>query len=80
MCKANFRIGYHPCVREEAIDLLMAGNSKAYVARTMKVTYPTVINWLSSYRLAEAEIDGYIRNLNSPTASSLNNFTNQSTN
>lgn len=60
MCDAKFRIGYNPCVRERAIDMLMDGNSKAHVARTVGVTYPTVIAWLTSYRLAGAEIDQHL--------------------
>ena len=65
MCDPKFRIGYEPCVRENAIDLLLAGNSRSFVARTMNVTWPTICKWLAEYRLAEFEISQHL-NLKSP--------------
>ena len=61
MCDTKLRIGYNPCVRETAIDMLMAGDSKAHVARTVGVSYPTIMYWLTSYQLAASAVDTYLR-------------------
>ena len=60
MCNTAITRGYSACVREDAIDMLMAGRSRGYVARTMNLSYPTVTKWLNEYRLAEAAIDRYL--------------------
>ena len=60
MCNKKFRIGYNTCVREEAIDMLMNGYKRGYVASTLKLTWPTVDKWLKEYKLAEMEIDQWL--------------------